>query len=163
MFIHADRPMISENATSSLLHEVVHTAMPISARDGYDWIIEGLAEYYSIELLRRGKAITEQRAVFAWERQAEWSKQAETLCAASSSGSTTALAVTLFKHLDNELSQQSDGAETLDSLLPLLTGDEVDATTLASAVEQLIHSVPDALHIDNLPGCLNIADQVPEN
>jgi hypothetical protein len=163
MYIHADRPMISENATSSLLHEVVHTAMPIRARDGYDWIIEGLAEYYSIELLRRGKAITEERAVFAWERQAEWSKQAETLCSASSSGSTTALAVTLFKHLDFELSRQSDGAETLDSLLPLLTGDEVDATTLASAVEQLIHSVPDALHIDNLPGCLSIADQVPEN
>ena len=163
MFIHADRPMISENATSSLLHEVLHTALPINARDGYDWIAEGLAEYYSIELLRRGMAITEERAVFAFERQAEWSRQAHTLCSESSTGSTTALAVTLFKHLDSEISQRSDGEESLDSILPLLTGDEIDATTLASALEQLIDSVPDALHIDNLPGCLSIASGVVEN
>jgi len=163
LFIHADRTMISENATSSLLHEVMHTALPINARDGYDWIAEGLAEYYSIELLRRGKAITEKRSVFAFERQAEWSRQAETLCSKSSAGSITALAVTLFKHLDNEISQQSDGEESLDSILPLLTGDEIDATTLASALEQLIDSVPDALHIDNLPGCLSIAPGVAEN
>ena len=163
MFIHADRPMISENATSSLLHEVVHTAMPINARHGYDWIVEGLAEYYSIELLRRGKAITDERAAFAFERQAEWSQQADTLCSASSSGSTTAFAVTLFKYLDDEISRQSGGEETLDSILPSLTGGEIDAATLASTVEELIHSVPDALHIDNLPGCLSITPQTPEN
>ena len=64
LFIHADRPMISENATSSLLHEVMHTTMPVDSRDGYDWITEGLAEYYSIELLRRGRAITEERAAY---------------------------------------------------------------------------------------------------
>jgi len=163
MFIHADRPMISENATSSLLHEVVHTAMPINNRDGYDWIAEGLAEYYSIELLRRGKAITEERAVFAFERQAEWAAKADTLCQESSTGPTTALAVTLFKQLNNEMSQQSDGEASLDALLPYLTGDEVDDATLAAAVEQVIRSVPDALHIDNLPGCLSIAPETAEN
>ena len=163
LFIHADRPMISENATSSLLHEVMHTTMPVDSRDGHDWITEGLAEYYSIELLRRGRAITEERAVFAFERQASWSQEADTLCAASSTGPTTALAVTLFRQLNSEISRQSDGAATLDSLLPFLTGPEVDADTLAAAAEQLIHSVPDALHIDNLPGCLNIAPGTAEN
>jgi len=163
MFIHADRPMISENATSSLLHEVVHTTMPINNRDGYDWIAEGLAEYYSIELLRRGSAITEDRATFAFERQAEWSTKADTLCTDSSTGPTTALAVTLFKQLNDEISEQTDGAESLDSLLPHLTGDDVDVATLAAAVEQLIDSVPDVLHIDNLPGCLSIASGVAEN
>jgi hypothetical protein len=114
-------------------------------------------------LLRRGNAITEKRAAFAFERQAEWSQQADTLCSASSSGAKTAFAVSLFKDLDDEISRQSGGEESLDSVLPLLTGDEIDATTLASAVEQLINSVPDALHIDNLPGCLSIAPTAPEN
>jgi hypothetical protein len=155
--------MISENATSTLLHEVMHSALPIDNRRGYDWISEGLAEYYSIELLRRGRAITEHRAEFAFERQAEWSEEANTLCSESSTGSTTALAVTLFKHLNDEISRQTDGTATLDSILPLLTGHEIDAVTLASAVEQLIHSVPDALHIDNLPGCLSIAPGAAEN
>jgi len=162
-FIHADRPMISENATSSLLHEVVHTTMPIDARDGYDWITEGVAEYYSIELLRRGNAITAKRSVTAFERQADWAKEAKTLCAANSTGATTALAVTLFRKLDSELKSQSDGNVSLDALLPFLGGKNVDATTLATAAEQLIHSVPDVLHIDNLPGCLTIAPGTPEN
>ena len=59
LFLHADRPLISENATSALLHEVMHVALGVQARDGFDWIVEGLAEYYSIELLRRGRAITD--------------------------------------------------------------------------------------------------------
>jgi hypothetical protein len=163
MFIHADRPMISENATSSLLHEVVHTTMPVRTRDGYDWIAEGLAEYYSIELLRRGRAITEERAAFAFERQAEWSSEADNLCKDSSTGPTTALAVTLLKRLNDEISQQTDGGATLDALLPDLSGDDVDAAKLAAAVEQLLGSVPDLLHIDNLPGCLSIAPGVAEN
>lgn len=162
-FIHADRPMISENATSSLLHEVMHTAMPIDTRDDYDWIAEGLAEYYSIELLRRGGAITEQRATFAWERQAEWSQQADTLCAKYSSGPVTALAVTVFRQLDTELVERSDGSASLDTLLPLLTGKDIDAATLASAAEGVIGSVPDALHSDNLPGCPSIAAPAPES
>ena len=163
LFIHADRPMISENATSTLLHEVVHTAMPVDARTGYDWITEGLAEYYSIELLRRGNAITQERAITAFERQADWAKQATTLCARASSGATTAMAVTLFRSLDLELTSQSDGNVSLDSLLPFLTGNNVDAGTLASATELLIGSVPDTLHIDNLPGCLTIASETEEN
>ncbi len=163
MFIHADRPMISENATSSLLHEVMHVAMPIDAVDGYDWIAEGLAEYYSIELLHRGNAITEKRTATAFERQADWAKQAETLCGRASTGATTALAVTLFKQVDSDLLRQSDGSDNLDTLLPLLTGTNVDVTTLASAIETLGHSVPDVLHIDNLPGCRSIASGMPRS
>jgi hypothetical protein len=61
LFLHADRPLISENATSTLLHEVVHIILGIRARYGYDWIAEGLAEYYSLETLRRAGTITTRR------------------------------------------------------------------------------------------------------
>ena len=156
-FLHADRPLISENATSPLLHEVMHSALGIRPRKGFDWIAEGLAEYYSIELLRRGKAITRRRGTIAFEQQADWSKQAKTLCGLTSTGATTALAVTRFRELNREISEKTDGVQTLDGLLPLLAGQAVDLLSLVAAVEKLTGSSPDALHIDKLPGCRTIA------
>jgi hypothetical protein len=152
-FIHADRPLISENATSAVLHEVMHTALGIRPRAGYDWIAEGLAEYYSIELLRRGRAISPKRAATAFAEQAEWAEAAEQLCARQSTAETTALAVTVFVALNRELVDSTKGEESLDSLLPLLVGSEIDLDTLAAAAGELAGATPDALHIDNLPGC----------
>ncbi len=152
-FIHADRPLISENATSALLHEVMHTALGVRPRAGYDWIAEGLAEYYSIELLRRGRAISRKRASIAFADQAEWAQGAGDLCGHESTAATTALAVTVFQALDKELEKSSGGDASLDSLLPLLAGSDVDLQTLVAAAEQLTGAAPDALHIDKLPGC----------
>jgi len=162
-FLHADRPLISENATSSLLHEVMHTALGLRPPDGYDWIAEGLAEYYSIELLRRGKAITARRAARAFAQQATWGQSAETLCGRTSSGATTALAVTTLRALDRELQDKSDGTVSLDSLLPLLADTAVDLGSLALAVQELIGSTPDTLHSEALPGCRTIAAERQEN
>lgn len=155
-FLHADRPLISENATSPLLHEVMHTALGIRPQKGFDWIAEGLAEYYSIELLRRGRAITRRRADIAFKQQADWSQQATTLCDKTSTGATTALAVTIFRKLDREISEKTESSQTLDALLPLLAGQTVDLATLVAAVETTTGSSPDALHIDKLPGCRTI-------
>jgi hypothetical protein len=162
-FIHAERPLISENATSPLLHEVMHTALPVQTREGFDWIAEGLAEYYSISLLRRGRAITEQRAKLAFERQAEWGGRAELLCSSHSTGAETALAVTILKDLDAELTEVSGGEVNLDSLLPFLTSASVDVTALATAARELTGVTPDALHIDNLPGCRSMPQGDEEN
>ena len=152
-FIHADRPLISENATSPLLHEVMHTALGIRPRSGYDWIAEGLAEYYSIELLRRGRAITPERAATAFAEQATWAEEAEYLCANESTAATTALAVTVFAGLNRELGEKSGGEHSLDDLLPKIAGSSADLESLTVAVQQLTGVSPDALHIDNLPGC----------
>jgi hypothetical protein len=152
-FIHADRPLISENATSALLHEVMHTTLGVRPRPGHDWIAEGLAEYYSIELLRRGRAITEKRASTAIAEQVAWAENAQELCAEHSTAATTALAVTVFIALNRELEETSSGKESLDTLLPLLVGTDVDLESLSMAAQQLTGETPDALHIDKLPGC----------
>ena len=155
-FIHADRPLVSENATSALLHEVMHTALGIRARPGYDWIAEGIAEYYSIELLRRGRAITARRAATAMAEQQEWSTRATGLCGTASTAEMTALAVTIFAALDRELSDATGDESGLDDLLPLLTDQDVDLAMLVQLATQLSGATPDTLHIDKLPGCLNI-------
>ena len=153
LFLHADRPLISENATSTLLHEVMHTALGLRPRAGNDWIVEGLAEYYSIELLRRGHATSASRAKKAFARQAEWGSQSAALCGGKSTAATTALAVTVFSNLDRELLEKSDGKVDLDSLLPNLMNSDIDLNSLIVAVEDTIGARPDTLHSDNLPGC----------
>ncbi len=157
LFLHADRPLISENATSPLLHEVMHVALRLRSRAGHDWISEGLAEYYGIELLRRGRAISEKRAARAFEAQAEWGRRADSLCAPHSTAATTALAVTVFRDLDRDIMERSDGESRLDDVLPKIAGREVDLRTLREAVAELTGTASDVLHIDNLPGCRSIA------
>jgi len=159
LYIHAERPLISENATSSLLHEVMHTAFSLRPAAGMDWIIEGLAEYYSLELLRRGGAITGRRHATAVAEQAEWGSKAKNLCGASSTGATTARAVTLFRALDKELRDRTAGKANLDDVLIQLLSTEspADLATLVDITTKLGNERSDVLHIDNLPGCPRIA------
>ena len=155
IFIHADRPLISENATSTLVHEVVHVAMGISAASGFDWIVEGLAEYYSLELLQRGGAITARRYQRALEQQTQWANEAEELCAAQSTGAVTALAVTTFRSLDNEIQKKSGGKLSLDTVVAELAADRSHVTLrgLENIVVEILQGPSDTLQPDNLPGC----------
>ena len=155
IFIHSSRPLISENATSTLVHELVHVAMDISAADGYDWIVEGLAEYYSLELLRRAGAITERRYQRALEKQIEWAASASSLCEQRSSGAATALAVVTFRQLDKELRTSSAGQFSLDNLMAHASGEKVHISlrTIEAAVSKMLQKPSDTLMVDKLPGC----------
>lgn len=156
-FMHADRPLISENGTSSLLHEVMHVSMNTSAERGYDWILEGFAEYYSLELLRRSGSITQARHAAALEELREWGESAETLCGRSSSGAETALAVTLLHALDREIDAETDGEHDLDDVLfaMLEEGDKLTLDMLREAASDVIDEAAEALRDERLPGCAN--------
>jgi len=155
LYIHADRPLISENGTSPLMHEVVHTALSIRSEDGADWIAEGLAEYYGLELLERGGAISTRRYGIAIAEQAKWANQAKSLCGASSTGATTALAVGVFDALNREIHDMTGGASDLDELLRqvLVSRDPIGVTSLRALAADIIGAPSDVLHIDKLPGC----------
>lgn len=155
LFIHSDRPMISENGTSPLLHEVLHTALPIRAGKDSDWIVEGLAEYYGIELLRAGNAISARRHRIAIAEQADWSRKAVRLCGKTSTGATTALAVTTLHALNQEILDKTAGDSNLDDLLRylIMQGSTVNFQKLAHAAAEIIGEPSDALHSDKLPGC----------
>jgi len=60
-YLHSDRPLITENGTSPVLHELIHVASRYRMADNEDWLVEGLAEYYSLLFLRRSGGITEDR------------------------------------------------------------------------------------------------------
>jgi hypothetical protein len=165
LYIHADRPLISENGTSTLLHEVMHSVLRQAAAPGYDWIVEGLAEYYSLELLRRSGTISESRFRKAIARQREWGRSADTLCGQSSKAATTAAAVTVMHKLDTELRELSAGAASLDDLLQLVQDDpdRISLATVQRAAASLAGQPPEALRLDNLPGCRSIRSNSKES
>ncbi|MGB4075029.1 hypothetical protein [Pseudomonas sp.] len=115
-YMHSERPLVSENGTSSLVHELVHVFSRIKARDRSDWITEGLAEYYAIELMRRAGGLSEERYQKIREQLIGWSKPVKSLRTSYSSGPVTARAVLLLQELDREIRQATKGTTQPRSL-----------------------------------------------
>ena len=155
LYMHTERPLISENGTSSMLHELMHVAMGATAERGYDWIVEGFAEYYSLELLRRSGSITFRRYRAALDELRTWSRSADKLCSRSSTGPETALAVTVLQSLDEEIDDESDDKHDLDDVLSAMLESDRKFTlnALRKASRELIDKDPEALHKRHLPGC----------
>lgn len=116
IFLHSERPLVSENGTSALLHELVHVASRIRDTDRSDWISEGVAEYYAIELLRRAGGLSEDRYAAINRKLKKWSEPVSSLRGEHSSGQVTARAVVLLQALDAEIRKASDGQRSLDDV-----------------------------------------------
>ena len=119
IFVHADRPLISENGTSTIVHEMVHVLLAdLETPRDQDWIDEGLAEYLSLRALKDSGTISAGCAttttIGAFRR---WGEQAKSLRTTSSSGPVTARAVTIFHDLDAELRKASGGKQTVATLV----------------------------------------------
>ena len=116
IFFHADRPLVSENGTSSLVHELVHVFSRIRDTDKSDWISEGLAEYYAIELVRRAGGMSEDRYQAIRKKLMAWSKKVDSLRTDDSTGPVTARAVLLLQELDREIRKNTDNQRSLDDV-----------------------------------------------
>jgi hypothetical protein len=139
LYLHSDRPMISENGTSALLHEIVHVVTRIRGARGQDWIAEGFAEYYSIRLLERAGLISGPRADKAFEWMREHGKSVTRLSATASSGKRTARAVTLLHELDAEIRKATKDAKDLDVVTRELTGrGRISLAELQEAVDGVL-------------------------
>lgn len=139
LFIHASRPLISENRTSTLLHELVHVAMGIRGDEESDWIVEGFAEYYSIETLHRSGGIGQQRYEQAMERLEKWGRRTINLFDARSSGATTARAVIVMKEVDSEIRALTGNQASLDDVARELAarGGEVTLERLQATAQKI--------------------------
>jgi predicted metalloprotease with PDZ domain len=117
LYMHPDRPLVSGNRTSTLLHELVHVASRMRSEDGADWIVEGIAEYYSLALLVRSGGISENRYNIAFKVLEQWS--ADTGCVATdrSKGKRTAAAALVMRALDEEIRTKTDNDASLDTLV----------------------------------------------
>lgn len=120
LFFHSQRPLVSENATSTLFHELTHVVTRISAEDRSDWIAEGLAEFYSIELVWRAGGMSDARRERVYANLGDWGRGVKSLRTDRSSADITARAVVLLHELDAEIRARTKGAKDIDDLTRVL-------------------------------------------
>lgn len=121
LYLHLDRPMVSENATSTLLHELTHVVTRITGdQPNDDWLAEGLAEFYAVELLYRSGGMTEARHEKTLDWLGNWGKDIKTLRAERSSGQITARAAMLLHDVDREIQKATKGRKNLDDVTRML-------------------------------------------
>ncbi|HUG97880.1 MAG TPA: hypothetical protein VMQ83_01730 [Gammaproteobacteria bacterium] len=149
LYLHADRPLVSENGTSTPLHELVHVVTSLRSRDGGDWIVEGLAEYYSLKLMWRSGTLTKRRYQRAFRLLGDWGGDLELgdLHTDHARGAVTARAVVLMRKLDNEIHRESGKKRSLDDVVKRLVnrGEAVDLERLRAAVEAVMGNPAKAL------------------
>lgn len=149
LFLHSDRPLVSENGTSPLLHELTHMVTRISgvetATTNDDWIAEGLAEFYSFELLYRADGMTRSRRNAIIKKLTKRGAGVKHLRKDKSTGPVTARAVVLFDELDKEIRKRS--AHDIDDVTrDLMKIRKVTLNDLRKSVEKLIDSKAETLN-----------------
>ena len=106
IFVNASRPLISENGTSTIVHEMVHVLLAdLKTPADQDWIDEGLAEYFALRALLDSGTISQARYVQTIASLQKWGSKVRSMRTASSTGPVSARAVTVFHELDAELRQ----------------------------------------------------------
>ncbi|HSC84284.1 MAG TPA: hypothetical protein VLC30_11765 [Pseudomonas sp.] len=151
MFMHSERPLVSENGTSSLIHELVHVFSRIKDTNNSDWISEGIAEYYAIELMRRAGGMSEDRYQEIRKKLISWSKPVESLRTENSSGAVTARAVLLLQDLDKEIRKNSNNQHSLDDVTRgLMRMDKVSTKGFIEVSENVMGRASEVLDSDLL-------------
>ncbi|HWS26200.1 MAG TPA: hypothetical protein VN259_06425 [Xanthomonadales bacterium] len=113
LWLHAERPLLSQNGTSPILHELTHVISDIRGGVQDDWIAEGLAEFYSLEFGRRSGLISDDRFAKAIRSANRSGAKVATLRGAESTTDRTRKAVALFAKLDAELRAGGSGIDAL--------------------------------------------------
>jgi hypothetical protein len=129
IFVHAERPLITPDVTSPLLHELMHAALGLRSGKGGDWVVEGLAELYSLELLVRSKTISKKRYHKALDALAARGVGVAALDVDAATGATTARAAAELHALDRELRRGSDERISLDDVVRQLAAERGTVTT----------------------------------
>jgi hypothetical protein len=109
----------------------MHVAMQEPPEDGADWIVEGLAEYYSLVVLLRSGGISGRRFQRSLERLEAWARKENGRLTDPSTGADSARAVLLFRDLDLELRH---GGESLDAVVDELLSRGVSLQRLCEVV-----------------------------
>lgn len=146
LYMHSQRPLISENGTSTLLHELTHLITRISGRPGHKYISEGIAEFYSVELLHRTGGTTDARYERTRQHLQRWSRNVKSLRVPRSHGAITARAVLLFMDLDREIREATDDEKSFDDVTRLLMKKrKVDTGDLIEAATAVLGRMPESL------------------
>jgi hypothetical protein len=139
LYLHRDRPLVARDGTSPLLHELIHVLTgAVSGEDG-DWVVEGMAELYALEILHRSHGLSNEEKERALARFRKRGRNVRTLRGPRSTGRTTARAVDVLHRLDLAIQRRSGGRHNLDDVLRRLT--EADAPITTTGLQAAVADV----------------------
>ncbi|RMP68750.1 hypothetical protein ALQ18_02605 [Pseudomonas marginalis pv. marginalis] len=116
LYLNSRTPLVSENGSSPLIREVVQAVGRFNDHGKSDWISEGMAQFYAIELMRRAGGITDDRYAAIQARLAREGKDVTTLRGGHVSGATVSRAVVVLQELDREIRVKTHNKRSLDDL-----------------------------------------------
>jgi hypothetical protein len=135
-YMHAGRPLRTPDKTSPWLHEMFHVLQPYKPAPDADWIEEGLAEFYSLELQRRAGLVDDSaytRALGYFERFGLWNVD---LTQQQDNAATNNSAPLVMYALDQRIQHATAGKRRLDDVVTQLAkeGGQVDTARFLRTV-----------------------------
>ena len=117
IYLNSRLPLVSESGSSALLRELVQVVGRVNDEHRSDWISEGLAEYYAIELLRRAGGMSDERYASLNARMAKDSRTVSSLRGDQVDSAQVAKAVLLLQELDREIRLKTRNKRSLDDVM----------------------------------------------
>ena len=117
IYLHSRLPLISESGNSPLLRELAQMFARISDEERSDWISEGFAEFYAIELLRRAGGMSDERYQMLENSLAKTGHGVSSLRGEQANPAQIARAVLLMQELDREIRLKTRNQRSLDDML----------------------------------------------
>jgi predicted metalloprotease with PDZ domain len=134
VYLHVDRPLITHDASSPLLHELMHSLMHARSGEAGEWIVEGIAEFYSIELLRRSKTLSEDRFEAAMTAMKKRAARSRAKLNGDMDGPARSKAVLALIEVDEAIREATNDEQNLDGVVRVLERAD-ESVTLASLRE----------------------------
>jgi len=117
IYLNTRLPLVSESGTSAVVRELAQVFGRINDKQRSDWISEGFAEYYAIELMRRAGGMSDERYDSLHERLLRNAQKVTTLRADQVSPAQISKAVVLLQELDREIRLKTHNKRSLDDVL----------------------------------------------
>ncbi|NTZ97398.1 M1 family metallopeptidase [Pseudomonas koreensis] len=117
IYLNTRLPLVSESGSSALVRELAQVFGLINDEHRSDWISEGFAEYYAIELVRRAGGMSDQRYQALQAKLTRDSQKVTTLRGEQISPAQLAKAVMVLQELDREIRLKTRNKRSLDDVL----------------------------------------------
>lgn len=117
IYLNTRLPLVSENGSSALVRELAQVFGRINDKQRSDWISEGFAEYYAIELVRRAGGMSDERYASLQQKLARDGQKVSTLRGEQINSAQVGKAVLLLSELDQEIRIKTRNKRSLDDVL----------------------------------------------
>ncbi|MFS2198733.1 hypothetical protein ACCD00_09410 [Pseudomonas sp. Pseusp3] len=117
IYLNSHLPLVSESGSSALVRELAQMFGRINGTQRSDWISEGFAEYYAIELVRRAGGMSDERYESLHGKLVMISQKVTTLRGEWINPAQLARAVVLLQELDREIRLKTHNKRSLDDVL----------------------------------------------